>query len=381
MAARPGLAGSFWPSSQQELLLRAALLDQERSAEAWQLLKPTLDIQRLERGSVVLLPLLYEKLQEQGSTEAFVPRLKGVYRQVWYRNQLGLDALQDVLGSLRDAGVETIVLGEGALITRYYKRLGVRPLDRPSVLVRAERAAAALEALARSGWDVSPQESGRSRHVERVLAGRRRSCAVYRSVLRELELPTDSDGARFWDAACAMELRGVHTSTLDTTHELLWTCIAGARTGSASRVQWIADAVTILQVAGFEIDWQKLVAEAVAVRSALRLRDALAYVTAALDAPVPEAVLRELEAPPSTGRERFAHRIAGRGGALLGNLPAAVAGHVVATRDEGALRAALTLPRALRHEWGLDHAWQLPAAAARRGLAAAAAARARRHDH
>lgn len=381
MATRTGLVGSFWPSAQQELLLRAALLDEERSVQAWRSLEPTMDIQRLERGSVVLLPLLYEKLQERGSTEAFVPRLKGVYRQVWYRNQLGLDALQDLLSSLRDAGVETVVLGEGALITRYYRRPGVRPLDRPSVLVRPERAAAALDALAQSGWDVSPRGSGRSRQVERALAQRRQACAVYRRVLTELESSTDSGGARFWDAARATEVRGVPTSTLDTTHEFLWTCVAGARTGSASRVQWIADAFTILQVAGSEINWSKLVAEAVTVRTTPRLRDALVYLKAALDAPIPEAALRELETTPSTRRERFAHRIAGHGGTLLGNLPAAVAGHVVATRDEGLLRAALTLPRALRREWGLDHVGQLPAAAARRGVAAVAAARARRHAH
>lgn len=381
MATRPGLVGSFWPSSQQELLLRAALLDQEPSLQAWRMLKPNLDIQRLERGSVVLLPLLYEKLQERESTEVDVPRLKGVYRQVWYRNQLGLAALQDLLSSLRDAGVQEIVFGEAALITRYYRRLGVRPLGRPSVLVRPDRAAAALEALVRSGWDVSPGGSGRWRQVERVRAGEGRSCAVYWRALSELELSTDPDGARFWDSACATEVRGVQTSTLDTTHEFLWTCVAGARTGSASRVQWVADAFTILQVAGSDVDWEGLVAEAVALRSALRLRDALAYLSAALDATVPLAALRELEASPSTGRERLAHRIAGRGGTPLGNLPATVAGHVVATRDEGLLRAALTLPRAVRREWGLDHIGQLPAAAARRGAAVVAAAKARRHAH
>ena len=41
--------------------------------------------------------MLYEKLQKRGSTEEFVPRLKGVYRQVWYRNQLGLEVLHDLL--------------------------------------------------------------------------------------------------------------------------------------------------------------------------------------------------------------------------------------------------------------------------------------------
>jgi hypothetical protein len=381
MAARPGVVGSFWPSAQQELLLRAALLDQERSEQAWQLLKPSLDIQRLERGSVVLLPLLYEKLQERGSTEAFVPRLKGVYRQVWYRNQLGLDVLQDVLSALGAAGVEAIVVGEGALIARYYQRLGVRPLDRPSVLVRPDRAAAALDALARSGWDASPRGSDRWREVERAGPGNRRSCAVYWRALGELELSTDLDGARFWDAASPTEVRGVQTSTLGSTHELLWACLGGARTGSTSRVQWVADALTILQVAGSDVDWEKLVAEAVALGWALRLRDALAYLAAALEAPVPQTALRELEDTPSGGRERLAQRIAGHGGTLLGNLPATVAVHVVATRDQRMLRSALTLPLALRREWGLDHVGQLPAAAARRGAAVVAAARARRHAH
>ena len=302
MAARTGLVGSFWPSSQQELLLRVALLDEERSLQAWRLLEPSLDVQRLERGSVVLLPLLYEKLQERGSTEEFVPRLKGVYRQVWYRNQLGLDALRDLLSSLRGAGVDAIVLAESALITRYYRRLGVRPLDRPSVLVRPERKTDALHALGASGWDVSARGSGRSRQVERAGAEQRQSCTVCWRVIAELE------GVRLWDTTRAAEVRGVQTATLDATRELLWTCLAGARTGSASNVQWVADAFTILRAAGSEVDWQRLVADAVASRSALRLRDAVSYLTAALDAPVPDEALRELDATPSSGRERLAHR-------------------------------------------------------------------------
>ena len=235
MAARPGLVGSFWPSPQQELLLRGALLDEERSVQAWRLLKPSLDIQRLERGSVVLLPMLYEKLQERGSTEEFVPRLKGVYRQVWYRNQLGLDVLHDLLRSLHDAGEEAIVIDEAALIARYYRRLGVRPLGRPTVLVRCERSSAVLDALVRSGWDASTRGSWRRREVERVRAGKRGSCAVHWRPPSGLELPSGHDGDRFWDGAQATEVRGVETRTLDTTRQLLWTLVAGARAGTASR--------------------------------------------------------------------------------------------------------------------------------------------------
>jgi hypothetical protein len=90
-------------------------------------------------------------------------------------------------------------------------------------------------------------------------------------------------------------------------------------------------------------------------------------------------VLRRLVALPDNRRERLAHRISGRGGRVLGNLPATIAAHVVATQDQSVLRAATSLPRFLRAEWGLDHLGQLPAAAARRGAAVLSAARARRH--
>jgi hypothetical protein len=381
MAARPGLVGSFWPSSEQELLLRAALLDEERSVQAWLLLKPSLDIRRLERGSVVLLPMLYEKLQERGSTEEFVPRLKGVYRQVWYRNQLGLDVLHDLLRALHDAGEESVVIDEAALIARYYGRLGVRPLGRPSVLVRRERSGAVLDALVPSGWVASTRGSWRWREVERVRAGTRGSCAVHWRPPSGLELPSDSYGDRFWDGAQATDLRGAETRTLDTTRQFLWTLVAGARASTVSRVQWVADAFTILRVAGPQVAWEQLVDEAVEVRSGLRVHDALAYLATALDAPVPNDVLRELAAAPSTRRERLAHQLAGRGGMIFGNLPATVAGHIVTTRDDGLLRSAITLPRTLRREWGLDHVGQLPAAAARRSVAVVAAARAHRQAH
>jgi hypothetical protein len=173
----------------------------------------------------------------------------------------------------------------------------------------------------------------------------------------------------------------VETRTLDTTRQLLWTLVAGARASTASRVQWVADAFTILQVAGPEVAWEQLVAEAVELRSGLRVHDALAYLATALDAPVPKDVLHELAAAPSTRRERFAHQLAGRGNVLFGNLPATIAGHIVATRDDGLLRSTITLPRTLRREWGLDHVGQLPAAAARRSVAVVAAARAHRQAH
>ena len=133
MAARQGFAGSFWPSEEQNLLLQAALLDGEPGEQAWRTLKPHFDVQRFESGSLGLLSLLYER---RGRNEAFLARLKGVHRHIWYGNHTGFEALRAALEPLRRRGLPTLVLGDAALIERYYRRLGVRPLVEPAVLVR-----------------------------------------------------------------------------------------------------------------------------------------------------------------------------------------------------------------------------------------------------
>lgn len=375
MAARQGLAGSFWPSEEQNLLLQAALLADEPGEQAWRLLKPHFDVQRFESGSLGLLSLLNER---RGREEPFLARLTGVRRFIWYGNHTGFEALRAALEPLRRRGLPALVLRDAALIERYYRRLGVRPLVEPALLVRPENLPAATETLVAAGWRAGVR-AGRSQRFEREPPDDGRACVIYWRFAPELESAGGYRGDSFWAAARDAEAQYLDMSALSPTDELFTTCIVGARTRSSTDFQWIVDAVTILETSAAEIDWDRLLAEAQIRRCVPRLRDALVYLSDALAAPVPAEVLRRLVAMPDNRRERLAHRISGRGGRLLGNLPATVAAHVVATQDQNALRAAASLPRFLRAEWGLDHLGQLPAAAARRGAAALSAARARRH--
>lgn len=379
---RRGLTGSFWPSEQQELLLRAALVDGEPGEQAWLASRPTLDIERLELGSSMLLPLVEQRLRGRGSTDELLPRMTGVYRNLWSRNQLGLSDLKELLTLLGRAHVETMLLGPAALVTRYYARLGLRALYEPAILVRPDRVDDALRALERAGWDVDSDRSGRQQRVERRQAGENRPCAVYWRFLPELDSPGDRPSVdELWAAALPKDVDGVPALTLCATDELLHTCVGGARSGNVSRVQWVADAATILEVAAPEIEWTRLVDQAARRRCALRLHDALAYLAEVLLAPVPATAIDELARIPSTPREQRAHRLAGRGPAVLGNVPAAVAAHMVTLRDESIGRTLVTLPDFLAGEWGVDGARHLPAAVARRTAGSLAAARARRVHH
>jgi Uncharacterised nucleotidyltransferase len=377
VATREGFAGSFWPTAQQELILRAALLDEERSREAWRHVRPGLDVERLDRGSMALLPLLYERLTEHGEAEAFLPKLKGIYRYTWYRNQVGLRSLTAMLDALHDNGIGAIVLGDAALISAHYRRLGVRQLDEAAALVRGSEREAALAALVRAGWEVEHGGSGGHRSVAQAHAATPLRSSLYWRAL--IELVSAHDVAdELWARRQHAELNGVATSTLSGAHELLYACLRGPR--SRGSIMWLADAYTILGSPPGGFDWDELVDDALRLRSAARVRDVLAYLAEVLAAPVPDHVLEKLDAARTSARERLAYRVAGRGGPVLGNLATTVAAHIVVTREQSVLRAAATLPGFLRVEWGLNRASQLPAAAVRKGAAAISAARAGRHE-
>lgn len=82
---RPG----WLPNPRQELLLQAALAEPDRAAKAWAALEPQLDLDNISYPEFRMLPLLYRNLSEVGVSHPSMPRLKGIYKQTWYRSYEG----------------------------------------------------------------------------------------------------------------------------------------------------------------------------------------------------------------------------------------------------------------------------------------------------
>lgn len=378
MTTRNGLTGSFWPSKAQQLLLRAVLLEGEAGDKAWRALEPSFDSRRFESGSLGLLALLYERY---GAGDPRLARLKGVRRFLWYQNQIGLEVLRDALERLRRRDVPTIVLGGAAMIERYYGRLGVCPLVEPAVLVPPDRASASADALGEAGFRPSAHRSGRRQSYTRDRGNPQQNITVNYRLAPELAPLSDGSAPdAVWGAAEPIDMQGNPAFALAATDELLTTCVVGARSRPRADFQWIVDAATIMRARGSSVDWQRLVAEAARRRCALRLRDALVFLVDVLEAPVPRATIDALEAVSATSRERIAHRLAGRGARVGGNLPATLAAHLVTGRDDSLPQLVVGLPHFLGAEWGLERPSQLPGAVARRVAASLSAARARRHS-
>ena len=77
-----------WPTPDQELLLRAALLQREQALESWNEWRRKVNIDVIDYGSHRMVPQLYRNLQRHGVKDPLMDRLKGVYRYYLYKNEI-----------------------------------------------------------------------------------------------------------------------------------------------------------------------------------------------------------------------------------------------------------------------------------------------------
>jgi hypothetical protein len=379
------LAGSFWPSDRQKLLLSAALLDEERSASAWRRLRPSFDLDTLEPASYALLPLLYQQLDRLGIEDPLLPRLRGIYRHTWYMNQLRLGRLKDALKAVQECDGDPLVVSSWELPARYYGDFGLRAVAALHLLVRPERVGRTARALCEEGWigPLEPSQSFlRSRPYARFSKTNGDTCVVCWRLFHEFSDPERRlEPEDLWEAAIDFPLGDVAARALSPTDELLDVFVSGARMSRWPTIAWVPDAIAVLRASDSAIDWERLVVQARRLRATLRIRDATTFLRQELDAPVPTDVIEELRDTPVPRRELLAHRAAGARWAFLGPPPEILTRFLRLTANESVPRAVARFPTFLRDEWGLDRRSQVPLMAARKVAARISGARdARRAD-
>ena len=141
-----------WPTPNQELLLRAALLQGEPALESWNEWRRKVNLDVIDYGSHRMVPQLYRNMQRHGVKDPLMERLKGVYRYYLYKNEILMHRIGALLSAFEAAEIQTIVLKGAALIPLYYRETGLRPMLDADVLVHAHQAEQAMEVLSKLQW-------------------------------------------------------------------------------------------------------------------------------------------------------------------------------------------------------------------------------------
>jgi Uncharacterised nucleotidyltransferase len=355
---------NYWPTEEQALLLRAGLLDETEAIAAWRRVAPGLDLARLDDASQRLLPLVYRNLARHGVTVPNPAPLAAAYQTTWSWNQRLFQRTTEVLAVLDRAGIDAIVLKGMALMATCYRDLGARPMGDVDILVPAPLAARALEALNVEGWvsrySITPAFM-RVKHASPMVGRRGEECDLHWRTFEEAaEAGADEE---LWAASRRVEFHGARFRVFCPTDQLLHVCIHGARWAWLPGVRWVADALLILRAGG--IDWERLVAQAVARRFVLRLRETLCYLDSFMGGTVSSDALVRLSRCPISFLERVESRVRAREHRLLGELPVYWC-HYLRTRQSCGMRP-FGFARYLQEAWGLESMRRVPG----RGMALA----------
>lgn len=360
--ASPRFTGSFWPSPTQERLLRTALAGPPAGPRAWQELSPGFELQTLEPGTVSALPLVYRAVSAASPEDRLLPRLKGIYRNTWVKNNLLAERLGEVVEAFDAKGIGHLLIGGLAAAVSYYPELGLRPTPTIDLLIGGEALIPASRELGRLGWRAPAPAAVGAEQLVTFGNAHGQTCLLRTAPAVDLQIPSGELRA----TSTPVQIGRASVNALAPEHELLVACVAGQRRKPVRSVQWLVDVAQILMTAGADIDWQRLGTLAAAHGQALRLRWALAYVAGVMAVPVPAPAAQMLDAVVIPARERLAYACAGAAVPGLGSLPQAIGEHLAATRERSAAAAVLSFPGFLRRRWGLNHGWQLPLAGGRR---------------
>ena len=302
--------GGCWPTADQILLLRAALLDADTARPAWDRWRARNSPEAADSASLRLFPLAYRNLHAAGSDDPDLAKLKGAYRAAWVHNQLLFKLAAEALGALREAGIPTLVLKGIALTVAHYRDDGVRPMEDIDVLVPRHDFERAITVLRGVGWtagrDSIPAGGLRAvhaQHLQHRVGGH--SLDLHRYALAQAA----SDDA-FWSAAVEIELWNVPTRALCPADQLLHVAVHGARWNPVPPVRWLADAVAIERSAGAGLDWDRVVGEASRRGVTTTVAAALECLVGTVGFALPDGVLERLRRAPKGVLERWAQRAA-----------------------------------------------------------------------
>jgi putative nucleotidyltransferase-like protein len=354
-----------WPTHDQELLLRAALLQGQPALEFWNEWRHKVDIDVIDYGSHRMIPQVYRNMQRLGVKDPLMDRLKGVYRYYLYKNEILMHRIGPLLAAFEDAGIKTMVLKGAALIQLYYRESGLRPMLDADVLVHTQQAEQAMELLSKLRWKSvyhdRPQIRIPIQHSTPFEDDGGRQVDLHWHLFWECFNANDEDD--YWEHAIPIQIGITQTLALNPTAQLLHVCWHGARWNEVPPIRWVADAMAIIGGTNEKINWESLLKKAQKHRITLPIKDSLEYLKKTFDAPVPASLLESLSAVHISKIERENYE------AALNPMAPPTTTKILRllyydyqwlSSSTSSRSKSLAFARHLQAKWHIDRLWQIP---------------------
>ena len=286
------------PTAEQELLARAAVMDDDSARDAWAQWIARVDLTKLDVGSQRMLPLLSRNLAKLGVDHPALKHFSLDYRRNWAKNQLAMRHLEELLAVFDQRGIETIILKGAALLLRYYQDMGVRPMADFDVLVPVAQTEAAFAVLVEAGWHSkkalhllsadhrAPFHGMGYYHDDKLMGCDLHWHVMHMNLAERYDVP-------FWTEAVPQQVGSVQSHVLCAEHQLIHTFFNGCMNEGSMNMRWLPDALVVFKHEAM-LDWDRLVAQCQLLEFVQPVAAMLAYLRTAWAMPVPVEVIETL---------------------------------------------------------------------------------------
>ncbi len=387
-------AARMRPRPEQDLLLRAALLpDPAQAADAYARWTARVDLDKLDFGSLQLLPLLALRPGGIGSAslppggagdgdvrddDALARQIRHVARFSWLRTQMLGRRVAPVVGALEEAGLEPLLSKGAAIVHAHGVDARLRPMFDIDVAVAPQHADEAVAVLNALGYHSMLQDAltGHRAAVVRDSHGFGFSgpdgaeIDLHWHLLHQGRSTALSEAFRA--AAVETELAGVRCRATSVEDTLVVAVAHGTSWARNAAVRWVGDVALLLCDHGAALDWDAVVLRCRQARLSRSMLDGLDYVAEVSGLDAPTEARRALERIPVPLAVRLRRRRADDPGADGGARPAGrIGGLIDAYENEvqtvvapGARTGPADGLRFLARRWALPSARAVPAHAA-----------------
>jgi hypothetical protein len=200
---------------------------------------------------------LYRRLSDVDIAPPEIERLRGVYKKTWYRNQRHRAALIHAVKVLRNAHIETTLVGDMAVALEAYAEFGSRTVEAAQIVVPPESLGRSLDRLIKAGFVSDRRNPLAHFGLPTHLVDRTGGAVDLQSFVYGPGWPDELD-RRLQDRRVSTRLDELPLQTLASS-DAIAAVVAHGLASPFRRYQCLVDLVLLSRQADAAVDWAGLI--------------------------------------------------------------------------------------------------------------------------
>lgn len=287
-----------FPNESQLLLIKAALIEDERALVCWNEWCSKEDFENTDHETYKIYPLVYHNLKKLGSSESIeLKRFRGAFKYQWVKNKAIIFKISIVLKALRAQSLDLCVFKGITLARKIYEHDGLRPMVDVDIAIHHSDLEKVKKILNSFGFK-SGSEANLNyfdfRHAIAFSDQNGYQIDLHVSFLKE----GISKQHRYWhwEETESFSFDTFDVSTLNDSDSLLISLLHGLRNYNGDvGIRWIIDSALLIRRT--DIDWNRFLEGLKLYGIYTRALLGLNFLIKELNVEIPNWVISELSNP------------------------------------------------------------------------------------